>query len=377
MRSDTLRRAVRRALARAPKRARKWRQRTSKFIRTFKLRKRRRRVIASIQLYGRRAGLQLRKRTAHVHKRARHLRLSADGVRVRVSYHAHRFLLANRSSRTSFLRAQPLLTPLQTRLVEELRRDGVAATNFHALVADADLWRELCGDIGAFAAGVAAGLPNRAAPRAKADYLIRRHNTAESRTRGGPWCALSESDPWVRLGVRPEILDVVNAYRGLWTKYLELDQCYTVPFGNPHGPIGAQNWHRDDGDLGLVTVFVYFSDIDEDAGPFQYVTGSHAGGPLARLWRWTLFGQRFIAAEEVGRRIPDGAWRTMTGPAGLIVFADSSGMHRGGLARVNPRIMSYHVYASPAAPRSSLRARTFAIGRLPAEVSDAATFALS
>ena len=170
---------------------------------------------------------------------------------------------------------------------------------------------------------------------------------------------------------------MVNAYRGLWTKYLEFDQWYTVPYGNPHGPVGAQNWHRDDGDLGLVTVFVYFSDIDDDAGPFQYVTGSHASGALARLWPWTLFGQRFIAAEAVRRRIPDGAWRTMTGRAGLIVFADSSGLHRGGSARVSPRIMSYHVYASPAAPRSSLRTRTFAIDRLPPEIPAAARFALS
>ena len=370
---------VGRVLARGTKRARK-------FVRTLKLAKHRRRLrrtIEGLRRRGRRAGqsatLQLRKRAMRVRKRARHLKLSADGLRIRASYHAHRKLLANRSSRNAYLRALPKLTPLQTRLVEELKRDGIAATSFNELVVDDNLWRELRTDMDAFAAGVAAGLPvNRTKPRIKADYLIRRHNTAENRARApAPWSAFPGNDPWVRLGVRPEILDIVNTYRGLWTKCLEFDQWYTVPFPDLQAPIGAQNWHRDDGDLGLVTLFVYFTDLDDGAGPLQFVSGSHQDGPLARLWPWTLFDQRFISAEDVRRRVPDDAVKTMTGPAGLIVLADSSGLHRGGLARVRPRIMSYHVYASPAAPCSSLRRRNFALDQLPPGIADAARFALS
>jgi hypothetical protein len=308
-------------------------------------------------------------------------------MRVRTAYRVHRKLLANRSSCNLYVRSQPALTPLQERLVEELKTDGVAAAKFEDLVPDDGLWEELCADIEAFARAGAARLPaDRVGPAKKSDFLARRYNTRENRARSsgrwhrpGPWAAFPASDPWVRLGVRPEILDVVNTYRGLWTRYVEFDHWYTVPFSDPHDRVSTQNWHRDKGDQGLVTLFLYFSDVDEGAGPFQYVRGSARGGPFGQLWPWTPFGEKFAAGEDVLRRIPATEWKTMTGPSGTMILADTSGLHRGGFARVSPRILSYHVYVSPAATRSSLRNRTFAVEALPAgaETSDAARFALT
>ena len=43
---------------------------------------------------------------------------------------------------------------------------------------------------------------------------------------------------------------------------------------------------------------------------------------------------------------PDADVLTCTGPPGTMVFADTSGFHRGGWTRAKPRILSYCSYVS-------------------------------
>jgi hypothetical protein len=42
---------------------------------------------------------------------------------------------------------------------------------------------------------------------------------------------------------------------------------------------------------------------------------------------------------------------TATGPAGTVIFCDTSGFHCGGSARTKPRVLSYHTYVSPASKK--------------------------
>jgi hypothetical protein len=125
-----------------------------------------------------------------------------------------------------------------------------------------------------------------------------------------------------------------------------------------------------------VKVFVYFSRVEPGAGPFEYLRGSVPGGRYGDLWPWSI-RWRYPPEEEVATRIPESAVLTATGETGTVIFCDTSGFHRGGFARTDPRILSVSTYVSPAS-YIARRNRRFSVD-LPAdgELSDAAAFALS
>ena len=181
----------------------------------------------------------------------------------------------------------------------------------------------------------------------------------------GQELTVGEDGPWLRLGTSGAILDVVNSYRGMWTKLVDMDQWYTAPFGADNKRVSSQNWHRDPEDLNVVKVFVYFNDVDEDAGPFQYVPGSVEGMRYGDLWPWHMTAKNYPPSDEFARKIPETEYRSATGDSGTIIFCDTSGFHRGGFARSKVRLLSYFTYVSPAAALAGRAPRSFAVSRSP------------
>ncbi len=57
--------------------------------------------------------------------------------------------------------------------------------------------------------------------------------------------------------------------------------------------VASQRWHRDYNDKHLLKVFLYMSDVDEAAGPFEYVPGNMIGGAtgFADVFPWEIFGE--------------------------------------------------------------------------------------
>jgi len=101
--------------------------------------------------------------------------------------------------------------------------------------------------------------------------------------------------------------------------------------------------------------------VDQGAGPFEYVPGSARGGPYADAWPWVPFGgDLYPPQEEFDKKIPADAVRTLTGPAGSVIFCNTSGFHRGGFATERPRIMGVFNYISQAAMESLCR-RNFSV----------------
>jgi hypothetical protein len=305
-------------------------------------------------------------------------------VRLRARYQAHSHVLGNRDSRQAFKRRPPDLGATQSRLVEDLKRDGVATAKFSELFDDQALWDALSTEMHAFAeearASTASG-PD--APRKKDEYLIRRcRRLAAQLKKQGVKPALPPLAPdsaWLRFGTAPEILDTVNAYRGMQTKLIDLDQWYTVPFGADHTRVASQNWHRDPEDLHVVKVFVYYNDVDEDAGPFQYILGSPKGSRYGHLWPWSVTGKHYPSPEELESKVPTEEQFTAVGERGTVIFCDTSGFHRGGYARTNPRLLSYHTFVSPATVLSRRESRSFKVDPAPAPdaLSPQAQFALT
>ena len=48
--------------------------------------------------------------------------------------------------------------------------------------------------------------------------------------------------------------------------------------------VSSQRWHRDPEDRKLCKVFIYLNDVDENAGHFTYVKGSHYLGKWGKLF---------------------------------------------------------------------------------------------
>jgi phytanoyl-CoA dioxygenase PhyH len=237
----------------------------------------------------------------------------------------------------------PQLDNVQRRVLETMRQDGIALVPFQDLFGDEQLWETLRADIAGFARHTEDNLAELQAKQKKKSYLIRRFLKS-----GAPF---GLDDRWLRFGLSSRMLDIVNSYRRELTWMIDVDNWYTIPDPGAEDRIASQRWHRDPWDNHIVKVFTYFSDVDEEAGPFEYLRGSPAGGRNAHLWPWE--GDEVFEAHglyppqnEFESRAPAADVLTATGPAGTMVFADTSGFHRGGWTKSKPRILSYCSYVS-------------------------------
>jgi hypothetical protein len=269
--------------------------------------------------------------------------------------------------------ADPDLTATQQRVLENLKARGIAIVPFAELVCDQSLWDELQAEMDSFVARAGERIPDDLSrPERKDDFLIRRFGVSK-RSPAMDEPRLSTDGPWLRYAVGDPLLDVVNAYLRMQTKLVDFDQWYTVPFADDYERVKSQQWHRDPEDHHVVKVFLYFSNVDEGAGPFEYVPGSTGDGKYATLFPWGKNDEWYPPLEKFDRKVPESDRLLVTAPAGTIVMCDTSGFHRGGYARTNPRILSTHTYVSP----SSTWGRRFEVDWGNGPLSEAARFALT
>jgi hypothetical protein len=241
--------------------------------------------------------------------------------------------------------AAPELSDVQQRALASLQADGVATISFSDLFGDETTWAALESEVRDFVTATERDLPSQTADDRKQLYgksfLVRRFRERK----GEPRARHCPDSPWLRFGVSPELLGIVNAYRGRLMRLNDIDIWYTVPNGEADARIASQRWHRDGWEENLIKVFTYFSDVDGDAGPFEYVRGSIRGGKYGSLWPWAE-KEVYPPQDELEREIEEVDRLSLTGPSGTIVICDTSGFHRGGFARTKARILAYHTYLS-------------------------------
>lgn len=261
------------------------------------------------------------------------------------TYEMHDRLLANRASRRRYTHEPPELDDVQQRALAQLRQEGYVSLPFAELVPDKAVWDELEADAARFVAETEAGL---AGERQGSASALRRRAGKEFVVRKYSWgVQLGLDDPWLRLGVNPRLLDVANAYLGMWSKLEYVDLWYTPPAGGDGERRSSQRWHRDFNDRHLLKAFVYLVDVDEETGPFEYVPRSAPGGELEQLWPWRPLGDNYPPDDEFAERI-DGRSVTFTGPKATLIFCNTSGFHRGGFAEAKPRVLATLTWDSPA-----------------------------
>jgi hypothetical protein len=237
----------------------------------------------------------------------------------------------------------PTLNAAQQQVADSLRQDGIAVVSFRDLFDEAT-WAELLTDSAPFVAETEEQARNAGpAPAKKHDFIVRRFLRKE---KDAPKARLSLDNPWLRVGASETMLDIINTYRGHWTRLHYVDNWYTVPFSGADKRIASQRWHRDPEEEHIVKVFLYLSDIDEEAGPFEYIRSSATGGRYGDFWPWAD-GERHPPEDELNQTVAAEDRLTLTGPAGTMIFCDTGGFHRGGFARTKPRILATWSYVSP------------------------------
>jgi hypothetical protein len=294
----------------------------------------------------------------------------------RTRHAANAAWLRNPRSSRRFLSDRPALAVTQQRVVDLLAARGIASIDHGELGVDGTAYAALASEIDAFARservaqGIAAFRDSVGRkPLQGDDYMIKLNPE-------GPSVPLSH--PLLTVGLSPAILDVVNAYLGLWSKLIYADGWHTVPV-DAGKRIGSQDWHRDPEDGRMIKVYLYFNDVTPDCGPMEYVVGSAADGAFGRLWRWRPLATqayRYPGTEAVEQAIGGAERIVCTGARGTVTFCDTSGLHRGGVPRGGARVLATWTFVTPAAISVTCR-RRFTVVSAAGALRPAAAYALS
>jgi hypothetical protein len=256
-------------------------------------------------------------------------------------------------------RLNPVACPGESgRILRSLRRDGIATTTAAALPAAADAFQELrCHAFEVLrqkrneieAARAAALAPDPTGKAYTLEVL-------------GPTPRMDPASPFARFAL-DHLLPIANNYFSMWTRLRQWNLWYTFP--TQHPARASQLWHRDLDDLHLVLkVFIYLTDVDRGAGPFTYARGSQRTHCEPEyLFRDGHTGR--ADDRQMAAVIPPDRWLECTGEAGSMVFADTHGYHKGGLARTRDRIMYICMFTSPLAHSKDQFERPAVIPEMP------------
>lgn len=269
---------------------------------------------------------------------------------LRLKYELNWRWVRNPASSRTFRKTPPELNALQKRLVEELYSTGLAICHFDELFQDRELWRSLSAQVSEFRSSdeVQSEVRKRQQDfeetrdfRAVEHYIITKYPQDRKPL-------ITAGNQLLNLGLNPLILDVVNSYLGMWSKLIYFDMWHTLPL-NTDTRFASQRWHRDPEDRRKIRTFLYFSEVNADAGAMEYLLGSHFGGPYEHVFRWEdPLGNAYPPDGEVERQIPTSQHVILKGPPGTLIFCDTAGFHRGGIARTTPRILATSAFVTPA-----------------------------
>lgn len=267
------------------------------------------------------------------------------------------------------MRRQPL-SGEAARVLEELNRSGIAITSVDALMGQSACYTDLTAAVERLQQDRAAEIAE-ARTHATDDTAIGKKTFLMEYLGRNP--VLEPGSVYARFALSSPVLDISNAYLGMYSRMRYYNVWHT--FASASKARESQLWHRDREDLYIVKVFLYLNDVDLGAGPFTYAPGTHRKGPIQQEPESHLEGGKVkrTVDEQMAAVVPQNEWVTAVGRKGTIVFADTNGYHRGGLARESDRVMYTCMYTSQASESEEFFVRSLP---LPARTNDAPSFAL-
>lgn len=228
-------------------------------------------------------------------------------------------------------------------VLEEMNRSGIAVTSVDRLFGNGASFAELKKRVDALEIEQAANIVEA---RKEAEELKEKKGFIFPLLGDKP--GFDPSDICARFVLQPVIREIADAYAGLRTELKFYNVWHTFKIQGE--PRRSQLWHQDPEDYYIFRMFVYMTDVDEGAGPLTYVRGSHPKGEKINPEHFLEPGHKAKRStdEQMKKAASENRWVRATGPAGTIIFADTRGYHKGGLARTSDRIMYNAMYTSPA-----------------------------
>jgi hypothetical protein len=230
-------------------------------------------------------------------------------------------------------------------VIEKLNHDGVAISSVESLHSTG-LFEELC-------LGVHALCRDRKTELSEARKACEDGNSDRQKpfvfSLLGDAPKLDPSTVWVRFALQDSIVAIAQAYFGMW---VTLRYCNVwCNFVSRSEASQSQYWHRDPEDRYILKIFVCLEEVDDGRGPFTYAAGSHPkAGFTASPEYLHKDGQTTRSNDrQMAKLIPSERWVTGVGPKGTVIFADTRGYHKGGLARERERLLYTCEFTSPSA----------------------------
>lgn len=245
------------------------------------------------------------------------------------------FFVLNRQGRRLFKSHPPKLNEREQRIAEDLKTNGITVTHLNELFPDQP---RLLGELQRYTQELR-GKAETKTVKTFLQYMFEEIPT------------LDFTNPFLKLTLHRKVLDIVNTYIGLCSKFYYLTLNITTPVPAGSDPMASQRWHRDPEDKRMCKMFIYLNDVDESAGPFIYVSGSQFGGRYAKVFPQQPPSGVYPPPGEVERIIPKSDIKHCTGRAGTVIFCDTSGLHKGGYATGKERIMFTGGFQSDASAR--------------------------
>ncbi len=243
------------------------------------------------------------------------------------------FFYLNKKARQQFFASMPVLDSVSARIVSELRFKGIALTHLSELFPERP---ELL-------------LLLQVEMQQQRDSYAGKTETSQAFL-SYLWDFIPEldvDDAFIQLSLHERILDIVNSYMQMWSRFYLFTLNVTHPVGPDATATTSQLWHRDADDKKICKMFLYLNDVDHESGPFVYIPETAYGQKHTFLY--SLPGavpQEGVACALVKKQIET---QVCVGKAGTIIFCDTAGIHKGGYATHNERVMFTASYRSSSA----------------------------
>jgi hypothetical protein len=231
------------------------------------------------------------------------------------------------------------------KVAEVLKRDGICITSVKELFGSDDLLERIAGEVNRLENEKAKEID---AQRAKVG-LVADEKMFVFKVLGED-TPLDPDSPFAEFALSPIIRDVANDYYGMFAQLRYYDVWRNFKTDAP--AMRSQLWHRDREDRGILKVFLYLNDVDEGAGPFTYAPGTHLHGQIKQEPPFFYESEKRrnprSTDEQMATVVPQDKWVKGLGVRGTVIFADTAGYHKGGLARERDRLLFNLMYVSPA-----------------------------
>jgi hypothetical protein len=141
-------------------------------------------------------------------------------------------------------------------------------------------------------------------------------------------------------GLEQRLLNIVENYLGLPVAYNGVH--FRRDIANEVQQ-KSRLWHINKEDRKTLKIIVYLNDVDENGGPFQYITQ-----PLTSMVASSLkYNSGYIQDHVMQRAISSSYWKSCTGTAGTVIFAGTASMfHRGKVPVTSDRFALFFDYTS-------------------------------